>query len=46
MKVVEETFRQLHQKVWYLWRQEIFVYIDKNFAIVWIRPKCLFFIDR
>ena len=34
MKVVEETFRQLLQKVWYLWHQEIFVYIDKDIAII------------
>ena len=39
MKVVEETFRQLLQKVWYLWRQEIFMYIDDNFAINLIHPK-------
>ena len=33
MNIVEETFRQLLQKVWYLWRLEIFVYI------ICIRPK-------
>ena len=33
MKVVEESFRQLLQKVWCLWRKQIFVYIDEDFAI-------------
>ena len=33
MKVVEENFRQLLQKVLYLWRKQIFVYIDEDFAI-------------
>ena len=32
MKVVEETFRQLLQKVLCLWRKQIFVYIDEDFA--------------
>ena len=41
MKVVEETFRQLLQKVLCLWRRQIFVYIDEDFAINCIRPKCL-----
>ena len=41
MKVVEETFRQLLQKVLCLWRKQIFVYIDEYFAINWIRPKFL-----
>ena len=45
MKVVEETFRQL-QKVWCLWRQEIFVYLDEDFSIILIHAKCLSFIDR
>ena len=39
MKVVEETFRQLLQKVLCLWRKQIFVYIDEDFAVNWIRPK-------
>ena len=33
MKVVEETFRQLLQKVLCLWREQIFVYIDGDFAV-------------
>ena len=33
MKVVEETFGQLLQKVWCLRREQIFVYIDEDFAI-------------
>ena len=41
MKVVEENFRQLLQKVLCLWRKQFFVYIDENFAINWIRPKFL-----
>ena len=41
MKVVEETFRQLLQKVLCLWRKQIFVYMDEDFAINWIRPKLL-----
>ena len=41
MKVVEETYRQLLQKVWCLWRKQIFVYIDEDFAINLIRPKYL-----
>ena len=41
MKVVEETFRQLLQKVWCLWLKQIFVYIDEDFAINLIRPKFL-----
>ena len=41
MKVVEETFYKLLQKVWYLWRKQIFVYIDEDFAINLIRPKFL-----
>ena len=41
MKVVEENFRQLLQKVLSLWRKQIFVYIDEDFAINWIRPKFL-----
>ena len=41
MKVVEENFRQLLQKVLCLWHKQIFVYIDEDFAINWIRPKFL-----
>ena len=41
MKVVEENFRQLLQKVLCLWRKQIFVYIDEDFAINCIRPKFL-----
>ena len=41
MKVVEENFRQLLQKVLCLWRKQIFVYIDEDFAINEIRPKFL-----
>ena len=41
MKVVEETFRQLLQKVLCLWLKQTFVYIDEDFAINWIRPKFL-----
>ena len=40
MKVVEENFRQL-QQVLCLWRKQIFVYIDEDFAINSIRPKFL-----
>ena len=41
MKVVEENFRQLLQKVLCLWRKQIFVYIDEDFAKNRIRPKFL-----
>ena len=41
IKVVEENFRQLLQKVLCLWRKQIFVYIDEDFAINCIRPKFL-----
>ena len=41
MKVVKQTFRQLLQKVLCLWRKQIFVYIDEDFAINLIRPKFL-----
>ena len=41
MKVVEENFRQLLKKVLCLWRKQIFVYIDEDFAINRIRPKFL-----
>ena len=41
MKAVEENFRQLLQKVLCLWRKQVFVYIDEDFAINWIRPKFL-----
>ena len=40
-KVVVENFRQLLQKVLCLWRKQIFVYIDEDFAINLIRPKFL-----
>ena len=40
VKVVEENFRLL-QKVLCLWRKQIFVYIDEDFAINEIRPKFL-----
>ena len=39
MKVVEENFRQLLQKILCLWRKPIFVYIDEGFAINWFRSK-------
>ena len=39
MKVVEENFPQLLQKVLCLWRKQIFEYIDEDFAINEIRPK-------
>ena len=41
MKVVEENFRQLLQKVLCLWRKQIFVYIDEDFAINRFHPKFL-----
>ena len=41
LKVVEENFRPLLQKVLCLWRKQIFVYIDEDFAIHSIRPKFL-----
>ena len=41
MKVVEENFRQLLQKVLCLWRKQIFVYIDEDFAINGLRSKFL-----
>ena len=41
MKVVEENFRQLLQKVLCLWRKQIFMYIDEDFAMNLIRPKFL-----
>ena len=41
MNVVEENFRQLLQQVFCLWCKEIFVYIDEDFAINWMRPKFL-----
>ena len=40
MKVVE-NFRQFLQKVLCLWRKQIFVYIDEEFAINGIHPKFL-----
>ena len=41
MKVVEENFRQLLQKLLCLWRKQIFVYIDEDFANNEIHPKFL-----
>ena len=41
MKVVEENFRQLLKKVLCLWRKQMFVYIDEDFAINRIRPNFL-----
>ena len=41
MKVAEETFRQFLQKVLCLWRKQIFVYIDEDFAINRICLKCI-----
>ena len=38
MKVEGENFRQLLQKVLCLWRKQIFVYIDEDFAINLIHP--------
>ena len=46
MKVVEENFRQLLQKVLCLWRKQIFVYLDEDFAINGIRPKGVLAIRR
>ena len=34
MKVVEETFRQLLQKVLFLWHKLIFVYIDEFIVLM------------
>ena len=41
IKVVEKNFSQLLQKVLCLWRKQIFVYIDEDFAINGSRPKFL-----
>ena len=41
LKIVEENFRQLLQKVLCLWCKQIFVYIDEVFSINLIRPKFL-----
>ena len=41
MKVVEENFRLLFQKVLCVWPKRIFVYIDEDFAINGIGPKFL-----
>ena len=41
MKDVEETFRQLLQRVWCLCHKQIFVYVEEDFAINWICPKSL-----
>ena len=39
MKVVQENKRQFLKKVRLLWRKQIFVYIDEEFAINGIQPK-------
>ena len=39
MKVVEESFRQLLQKVLCLWRKQIFVYIKLKILLNCFRPK-------
>ena len=41
MKVVKENFRQLLQKVLCLWRKQIFVYIDEDFAKIEFVPNFL-----
>ena len=41
MKIVQENKRQFLQKVRSLWRKQIFVYIDEEFAINGIQPKFL-----
>ena len=41
MKSIQEHLRQLLQKVLCVWRKQIFVYIDEDFAINGIRPKFL-----
>ena len=41
MKVVDENFRQLLEKVLCLWHKQIFVYIDEDFATNLTRPKFL-----
>ena len=39
MKVVQENKRQFFHKVRSLWRKQIFVYLDEEFAINEIGPK-------
>ena len=46
MKVVEKKLRQFLQKVRILWRKHIILYIDEEFAINGIQPKCQSFIDK
>ena len=41
MKIVQENLRQFLHKVRILWRKQIFVYIDEEFAINRIQPKFL-----
>ena len=41
MKVVQKNLRKFLQKVRCLWRRQIFVYIDEEFAINRIQPKFL-----
>ena len=41
MKVVQENKSKFLQKVRSLWRKQIFVYIDEEFAINGIQPKFL-----
>ena len=41
MKVVQENKCQFLQKVQSLWRNQIFVYIDEEFALYGIQPKFL-----
>ena len=41
MKVVQENKRQFLQKVQSLWRQQIYVYIDEEFAINRFQTKFL-----
>ena len=41
MKVVDETVLQFFQKVWSLWRKQIFVYEYEDFAINLIHSKFL-----
>ena len=44
MKVVQENKCQFLQKVRSLWRKQIFVYIDEEFAINGIEPTFLSFL--
>ena len=41
IKAVQENYRQFLQEVQSLWRKQIFVYIDEEFAINGIQPKFL-----